>query len=453
MLRAIISLAIVMLLGLPWFAKAEQLPKFISLSDIHFDPFVGCKNEPLPCARLEKLRNAPYQEWEGLLENNSNSIVYHQDTSYPLLATTLLELEQIKKQYHPQFVMILGDFLAHDFRKNYKYYSGDSTSEGYKAFVKKTLQFLTFEITKVFPDIDVYPAIGNNDSYQDDYVVSPGGKFLRDTAMTWSSFIKNKRNQQTFRTVFPIGGYYVITVPQTNNKIIVLDTVLFSDKIKATATNQAAAQAELAWLKAQLQSAAEHHQPVFLACHIPVGIDVFATLKTFTFIHEFWRSDYAREFEGILNEYSATVSGILAGHIHMDTFQLVAMKQQGQVPVIFTSSISPVFGNNPGFKVFSYLPKTFQIKNYNTYYYPLNDLRWQKEYSFNRTYQRGCHHCLFVNGVKQLMSDKNLLVDYEKYYAASHNSQPITEEPRSFPYYWCNLTEITPSSYRACLMA
>ena len=451
MLRAIFSLCVALILLLPLPTIAAQTEKFISFSDIHFDPFLVCETSPRTCPQLKKLRAAGYSQWEAILENNKNKIVYHQDTSYPLFKSTLIELQKIKQQENPQFVVILGDFLSHDFRRRYKRYSGDSSRAGYEAFVKKTLQFMTYEIEKIFPDIDVYPAIGNNDSYKGDYVIVPRGRFLQDTANTWSRLIKNKENQKQFRNSFPIGGYYAITLANNHNKIIVLDTVLFSARGGNSTVKQAAAKIELEWLKTQLQKASEKHQSVYLAFHIPAGIDVFATIKIFTFIHEFWHSDITREFETLLNQYSNTIVDILAGHIHMDTFQLISVKQGGRIPVIVTPSISPIFGNNPGFKLLSYNTHTLQIQNYDTYYYPLDHLNWQKEYSFNHIYQSSCHDCNLVKGMEQLVKNRRFFDDYKKYYAAGHDSQPITEKRNFFPYYWCNLHEITPSSYRICL--
>ena len=193
------------------------------------------------------------------------------------------------------------------------------------------------------------------------------------------------------------------------SKIIVLDTVLFSSLSPANKTREAAAKAQLIWLRDQLKVAAENHQTILLAFHIPTGIDVFSTLRIFTFIHEFWQPVYTHEFEELLNEYSKIIVGILPGHIHMDSFQLINIKGGNPLPVIFTSSISPIFGNNPTLKVFSYDSKTLQLKNYDTYFYPLDKLSWQREYSFNHIYQSACHHCNLVARLTRIMNNKDEL--------------------------------------------
>ena len=201
----------------------------------------------------------------------------------------------------------------------------------------------------------------------------------------------------------------------------------------------------------QYFQAVKKHQHVLLAFHIPAGIDVFTSLKAFTYIYEFWYPEYTHEFEALLNEYANTITGVLSAHIHMDSFQLLTVKKGNPLPVIFTSSISPIFGNNPAFKVFSYESKTLQLKNYDTYFYPLDKLHWQHEYSFNHIYQPVCHGCNLSAGLTQLMKDKQKISEYKKYYAAGHNSQFITEKQTSIAYYWCNIFSITSSAYRTCL--
>src|SRR5688572_17290688 len=120
---------------------SQKNNRFISVADIHFDPFIGCETAPHPCSLLSKLQQSRYQDWEKIFEAYRQPISeYYQDTNYPLLKSTLAELNLVNEQDHPQFVFILGDFLAHHFRQKYRKYSGDRSIESYQAFVKKTLQ-------------------------------------------------------------------------------------------------------------------------------------------------------------------------------------------------------------------------------------------------------------------------------------------------------------------------
>lgn len=432
-----------------------KLVTFMTLSDIHFDPFLECVDAPKPCALLNKLRNAPAQNWSDILASHASKTPakFRDDTNYALLKSTLLEASAVSKKENPQFITILGDFLAHDFRRKYKKYSGDKSYAGFETFVKKTFQYMTIEFNQAFPTIDVYPVVGNNDSYEGDYQLKPHGQFFRDTAATWSVLIKNKANRERFMRTFPIAGYYNVMLPmQPNQRVIVLDTVLFSSHNNKSQVKQAALE-QLNWLHAQLADLAKHKQRAILAYHIPIGIDVYATLKKFKFIQEFWHPIYNEKFEQELKSFPGSVNGILSGHIHMDTFQLMTISELADIPINYTPSVSPIFGNNPAFKVYSFDTDTQQITNYVTYFYPQNSdlaVKWQKEYSFNRIYQPDCTHCNLISGMRRLAASEVLASYFKKYYAVSTDVEPISAENK-WTYYWCGIYTINSIKYKECL--
>lgn len=362
----------------------QDAAKFLSVADIHFDPFAGCVKSSKPCLSISKLRTAAPEKWAAIFEQYGEktiSNVYH-DANYPLLKTSLIEIKKVNESEHPRFAMIMGDFIAHEFRRKYIKYSGDKTRDGYQAFVKKTFQFLAYEFVQTLPNLDIYPVIGNNDSYTGDYEVAPHGKFLQDMADIWSVGIKDKTNLDNFKRNLPILGYYKIVLP-TNLKqsIIVLNSVLFSSHIHSK-TIQAAANQEFHWLHEQLQYAKDHHQQVIIADHIPIGIDAYATIKNqFNHVQQFWQPVYNTQFEDELNQFPSVIIAILSAHIHSDTFQFITVNKVSEIPVYFTPSISPIYGNNPGFKVFNYDVKTLQLGNFDSYYFPLDQgggLQWDK---------------------------------------------------------------------------
>lgn len=397
--KSITLLAMAMLL-LSAAANASS-EKFLSMADIHFTPFAMCKNVK-PCHFIKLLRQAPYQKWENLFEKNDHSpISYYQDTNYPLLKSTLTQLNKVNQEQHPVFALVLGDFLAHDFRHEYIAYSGDRSLHGYQSFVKKTMQFLMLEIKQIFPHMDVYAVVGNNDSYQGDYAIDPSGPFFKDTALSWANFVDDPANRQALTTTFPRAGYYAVTVPNNRNlKIIILNSVLFSTASTGKRVDQAANE-QLHWLHQELLSAKQRNQKVILAFHIPFGVDVFTTIKTkFGVIQDFWKEPYSKALNQDLKEFSLIVKQILPAHLHMDAFQIVPLTQPHEIPISFTPSISPILGNNPGFKIYRYDHQTFQLENFDAYYYLLNDKRflWSKEYSFNQIYQQTVKNAAILIG-------------------------------------------------------
>jgi len=355
--------------------------QFISIADIHFDPLSGCKTSIRACPLLAKLRAADYQQWDAIFEQFGPKKVAKLtgDTNYPLLKSLLIKLQEINNSEHPQFGIIPGDFLAHDFRFRFLVYAKDFSSADYRAFVKKTLQYLTYKIRLALPDIDLYPAIGNNDSYTGDYSVIPNGSFLEDAANIWSQLILNKENRESFLHDFPEDGYYSITVPNNQfQRIIVLNTVLFSAKLSSSKMTAVANQ-ELVWLQRQLILTANLKQRALLVFHIPVGIDMYSTWKGhFGTIVEYWQDSYSKLFQSEVKDFSAQISAILPAHIHIDSFRFVSLRKIDNVPIIFTPAVSPIFGNAPSFRVFSYNPTNFKIIGFTTYSLGQNN-QWHKD--------------------------------------------------------------------------
>src|SRR5262249_18614450 len=146
-----------------------------------------------------------------------------QDTDYHLLTSMLAMSARVvstQKTMSQQaispvapFVLILGDFLAHDFRKHYRMYSLDKSAVGYQKFVKKTFVFLMNQITNTFPTTNVYVVVGNNDSYRNNYVIDLKGPFFKDMATLGSALIKDKNSRIEMRQQFAAAGYYALDVP------------------------------------------------------------------------------------------------------------------------------------------------------------------------------------------------------------------------------------------------
>ena len=236
--------------------------------------------------------------------------------------------------------------------------------------MKKTFEFIINQVYQAVPNIDIYSAVGNNDSYIGNYIISPNSIFFQDTARTWVTLIHDQNNRDSLLKDFTKAGYYSVIAPHLNNlRIIVLNTVLFSTGAKGKHI-ASAAEEQFKWLHQQLSLTKKLHQHALLVFHIPIGIDVIATLNNNLNITPYWKLQYTLEFKNELKQYSYYIMAILPAHIHMDAFQLISLKQLSDIPVSFTPSISPIYGNNPGFKIFSFDAIHFRLENFETYFYP-----------------------------------------------------------------------------------
>src|SRR5579863_5119061 len=235
---------------------AQAAEQFLSLADLHFDPFLSCHPISISCPLIQALEAAPATQWAAILSRDDHSLAaYGKDSNYSLLASSLSAAKKEGEARKIRFVLVLGDLLAHDYREKYFDYAHDQTQAGYVRFVEKTLAFLSGEFLRAFPRTEVYQVVGNNDSFGGDYSVLPEGAFFKDFSRQTAELIHNPGNRARFLRDFPRGGYFAVDAPsQPALRLIFLNSVLFSKKARGQHL-EAAAQAQLEWLHQELQQA------------------------------------------------------------------------------------------------------------------------------------------------------------------------------------------------------
>jgi sphingomyelin phosphodiesterase acid-like 3 len=358
------------------------------VSDIHFNPFSDCAN-PKNCVLITKLNQADAAAWPQILaQYSANTLPANgQPTNYALFHSTLLQIQQ----QNSHDVLILGDFLGHRYRTQYLKYTHDRNRAHYNRFVINTMKYMTHAVQQVLPaDGAVYPVIGNNDSYggkdcaYTDYCVIVDGSFYKTLADQWASLFNNEANKTRFTESFPHAGYYEVVLPGTQNHILVLNTVLFSTKVQGPNVDRAA-QEELEWLQRKLQSIANAGEKTWLIFHIPPGIDAYSTAKNFFGIPvPFWEKRYSQSFSAIIHQYNSVIAGVFSGHTH--TNGLLALDIKNPLHLVndhFISSISPIFGNNPSYSIYTYDTNHFSPDNPTQYLLDLHTNRlapgqWQE---------------------------------------------------------------------------
>lgn len=424
------------------------------LADIHFDPFADC-NGNKNCPIAAKLNNSSVDQWPQIFAQYSHSAFppNSKETNYTLFASTL---EQIKKQ-QPKTVIILGDFLAHRFRSLYLKYTDDHNLNHYRNFVLNTINYVTDSIQTVIPpDGAIYPVIGNNDSFGGkncayaDYCVDSNGAFFQALSNSWAPLLRNDYNQAQFVKIFPKAGYYEVILPNTRDHIIVLNTVLFSNKAQGPDI-ELAAQQQLIWLEQRLKAIAAAKEKTWIVFHIPPGIDAYSTTQNFLgVVVSFWDFRYSKTFIDLINEYGANITAVLSGHTHMDGFLILGKNSTNKIIDTFVPSISPVFGNNPSYKIYSYAPDQFILHNFAAYYINLHDPQtgWQKEYDFATVYHSNDQ---LFGGYNKITADQAnpYSLNYIDYYDVKTLSQPINRGKWNF--YWCATHFLNKENYQACL--
>jgi sphingomyelin phosphodiesterase acid-like 3 len=317
--------------------KITANKKCIIVSDIHFDPLYGSKKDS---ALKRKLIAASFDEWKRHFENSApqmklDASLLFKDANYAVLKSALANMK--KQLPHPAFIIIAGDFIWHNATP------ADSTLK------KKTIQFIARLFKESFPDAAMIPAMGNNDTYGNDYQLQDP-KFLSDFAEAWEpNFLKPAAHQLKAQ------GYY--TREYDNLTLIVINSALLS-----YGSNYPQAATMFKWLQTNL--AKPDHKNVWIISHIPPGLNPYNGSV-------FWNADYTQTFVNDVVKYSQKVKFCIASHTHFNDFKVFYTAAANAEPVAFmriVPSICDNHGNNPSFEIAEFSNTTGRVINETNYY-------------------------------------------------------------------------------------
>lgn len=418
--------------------------KFLSVSDLHFDPFA----DPSLVAKLEA---ADVSQWDAIFASSAVTAFssYGSDVNDPLLRSAIGEMR--KQLPSPAFVLISGDFLAHKFDKTYQQYATDKSPAAYTAFVTKTIAYVASKLRAAFPGVRIYPTLGNNDSDCGDYAIAPDSAFLANFRDVWNPVV----GSASFRRRFPTGGYYHADVPSLKNvRVIALNTNFFSTDYKNPCGKPGPDPGlrELEWLDAELLLARLEGKRVWLLFHIPPGMDVYDTmtyggscpsLKSQTF----WKDEYEQEYLKITAAHRKTILGSFAGHTHQDEFRLASGRF-----IHITPSVSPIFGNNPAFEIVD-VARSGEISDYTAWHLPNVTLPWSSEYAFGTAYSKPRYDAAALTELAAaIKGDSETRTKYFTY-SSSSNAKTTAAALAVWQGYWCGLQMTTESTFPACACA
>lgn len=442
---------------------------FITLSDIHFNPFYDCDSSG-NCQLACELSEQGIANWDALFSAYDKKAYpqYGEETNYHLLTSTLTKLQSVAEHNHPDFAIVLGDFLAHRFSGVtglYRRYTRRcDTRPTYEEFVTKVMRYLSLKIYTALPNIPIYSLLGNNDSATGNYSIDPGGYFLKQVQQDWLPLIQPEDEQQFQRSFVQGGGYYHVSLDD-NLRLIVLNSVLFSSNASVPQPwylyfskkelNSYASQ-QMVWLENQLKRAQELGQQILIAYHVPVGIDIFKSLGLRTKLQ--WRDEVMQQFVALVERYQSIIVGQLGSHVHTDGLYLI--RDDAHKPlsyIITTPSISPIYNNNPGFKVYAYQPSPPVVTDFTSYYLDVSQDTplWQLEYTFSASY--GAQYTpITAQTVHDLFSSEYFAegtstdaVHYQEFFALHGQNNSID---KCWQNYWCGMMDITSVyTYRECV--
>jgi len=454
-------------LALTWFvtismsARASEPSGIIAVvSDIHLNPFV-------PRDLAVRLANSETAAWPRIFASVSAQGFSRrgEDTNQPLFASALGALSTHAR--NADLVIVSGDLLAHRFEELAAQALATSpTSNTVRALGAKTASYVADALRTVLPDRPILIALGNNDSECGDYQLEPGGAFLASMSNTVRDLAGANRLAPDFDQTFSAGGYYAMRHPTLAGvTILAINDVLWStDYQNACGTDGIeAAEAMMGWFERQLSDARATGQRIWLVHHIPVGIDSYSTLQGPTGLScparatPFLKEPFASRFVTLLRDYASTIQAGFAGHTHQDSYRLVMDAGVAVGVEKVTPSISPIFGNNPGFHMFEYNRHTGEVTDFSTWYLAnleqasaITPGEWRREYVFTEAYGARAYSAAAVKRIADTILDpddgEEARNSFRRYYRVSRGGIV----PRELAAHACAIGNLDPSSYTTC---
>ena len=464
------------LLALALSAQASpRESKFLWISDLHFNSMA----DPM---LVKDLQTTEFKEWEPILERTEprSFSLYGSDTNWWLLKSALQQFPATLRR--PAFIMVTGDLLAHRFHETFKAVTHDTDEEHYRAFVLKTTQFLAWEMRQRFPGTKIFITPGNNDNDCGDYTIVPDGTYLSDTAPIAKELAGG---DDEFASAWKSLGSFDVAHPTSSNvRIISINSIFFSQLYDPRSSSEGCKQVDsnggsdlLRWLSSNLEAAKRDGKQVWLMFHIPPGIDGYATaMKNDSLIvggaadneetcaqaiTPMWKLDeksnvdWTKDFDSLLANYSGTVVAGFAAHIHSDDFRLIGAAGEDRKFVLLDPAISPVYGQNPGFRVVSY-KSDGAVTDQTTYY--LTNLtcassttkgKWKQEYTFTRQWKAQSLDAVSLSSIyRQVVADPTAREQWLKNFAVLGPTEQ--QEKRFVRALYCADEGLSVDQYKGC---
>ncbi len=320
---------------------------FLHMTDVHLDPeyYPGSPDNcilgstGLGCCRKYDIRKLPYHKASPWGD-------FKCDDSLKLVNSIFEHISKVM-DYELDFIFFTGDIVHHHLLAE--------TPEGNMNEMKKF-----YKLIKIyFPNITVYPCLGNHDTYPLDQLAPPSifSDFVMNTINeSWSDWL-DKDAQKTLS----YGGYYTQLI-KPGWRIVAINSLYYdSHNILINKTEDIANQFK--WLNTTLENAEKNNEIVWFIGHIAPSSGE-AT------------SYFVKHFKDIVKQYNNTILYQFWGHEHKDTFIVYLDNDKKPYSFGFLGASLMTDYRYPSFRIFEYdSPK--KIKNY--YHYRINLNRTIKE--------------------------------------------------------------------------
>ena len=243
---------------------------FLLFSDVHLDLMYKKTADKRGFCRNESIKSSHIASY-GRVEC---------DSPLSLLQNALSEMKPITKKLSKlDFILVPGDTSPHNLGK-------DTRAKALKAILKTSE-----EIYSTFPDVPLFPCIGNNDLPRDYVMPDENDTLYSDLLDIWQDAILCKhcdRKYQTttlkeLRKTFLYGGYYSVSIVGGKMTLLILNSLYWSRPYWTPHSHVAQrALAQMDWLKEQFKLARRNKRKIIIGGHISLGC-VFSWSCTYLF--------------------------------------------------------------------------------------------------------------------------------------------------------------------------
>jgi len=420
---------------------------FLMLSDIHFDAYA----DPAIMEQLGAKLTEACQTPTSLAVSKLGS-----DTNYPLLKSTLENVAATAAQnhFHYDYVILTGDFLAHNFDRRYRHCVGGG-EEDYRKFASDTIGFVDSMIAKTLPGVPVFAALGNNDSDRGDYA-EPSEAFLQTVGQDWSRAWGKLpvATREMALTSFARAGNYAAPHPTVRgDELIILNSNLWSARNpRACSEADPDPGGQFRWLEEVLGKVKHAGGTATLIMHILPGIDAMRSSAGPP--QAFWTDGCTQKMIAELTDFRGVVREIYAGHIHRDDFRIFPDREGKPLCAIhIVPAVSPVYIDNPAVEIGWYDKSNGELRDYAPLYWDLTNPKpaWAMEYIFTRAYGRPRPNLAALEDLSRAIRASNPNSGVGKQYA-NYYGAGVTWflTPNNWRNYSCAQTEISISSFVQC---
>ncbi|XP_067632958.1 sphingomyelin phosphodiesterase 1-like isoform X2 [Eurosta solidaginis] len=350
--------------GIP--SKSSEDFKILQLTDVHYDP----EYEPGSLAECPEQMCCQRSSTTGSIDPSKQAGYWGDYRNCDLPLHTIENAFDHIKDTHTdiEYIYQTGDIVPH--------IKWATTKNGNVEMLTKINNL----IAQKFGDIPVYPSIGNHEAHPSN-AFSPENapneiniNWLYDHLWSlWSRWLPADAKKTILKggyyTALPKPGFRVISL--NNNDCFIANWWIYY--------NGSIVIEQLQWLHNTLLSSEKAGEYVHILAHIPSGVSDCWTI-------------WAREYNRIIERFSATISGIFNGHTHMDELNVHYTSEGHAVAVSWNGGSLTTFSNrNPNYVIYEVEPKSLQVVDYETWIFHLDKANalgkmkkpeWFKEYSF-----------------------------------------------------------------------